>query len=98
MDKITISDVARLAKVSPSSVSNVLNGRSERMKPSTKERIQHAIEQLGYTPNLAARQLKTGHHHHRLHTLHRIPRAVGVDRRQRTIVPRVHRLQHVECL
>ncbi len=61
MDKITIADVARRAKVSPSSVSNVLNGRSERMKPSTKERIQQAIEQLGYTPNLAARQLKTGH-------------------------------------
>jgi DNA-binding LacI/PurR family transcriptional regulator len=25
------------------------------------ERIQHAIKQLGYTPNFAARQLKTGH-------------------------------------
>jgi DNA-binding LacI/PurR family transcriptional regulator len=61
MDKITIADVARVAKVSPSSVSNVLNGRSERMKPSTRERIEQAIEQLGYTPNLAARQLKTGH-------------------------------------
>jgi DNA-binding LacI/PurR family transcriptional regulator len=61
MDKITIADVARVAKVSPSSVSNVLNGRSDRMKSSTKERIQDAIEQLGYTPNLAARQLKTGH-------------------------------------
>ncbi|RMF03928.1 MAG: LacI family transcriptional regulator [Chloroflexi bacterium] len=61
MDKVTIADVARVARVSPSSVSNVLNGRSERMKPSTLERIQQAIDQLGYTPNLAARQLKTGH-------------------------------------
>lgn len=61
MDKVTIADVARLAKVSPSSVSNVLNGRSERMKPSTKERIERAIEQLGYTPNHVARQLRTGH-------------------------------------
>jgi DNA-binding LacI/PurR family transcriptional regulator len=61
MSKITIADVARLAKVSVSSVSNVLNDRSNRMRPDTKERIQHVIEQLGYTPNLAARQLKTGH-------------------------------------
>ena len=61
MEKVTIADVARVAKVSPSSVSNVLNGRSDRMRASTKERIQRAIEQLGYTPNLAARQLKTGH-------------------------------------
>jgi DNA-binding LacI/PurR family transcriptional regulator len=60
-DTITIADVARLAGVSTSSVSNVLNGRSKRMRPSTEERIQNAIEELGYTPNLAARQLKTGH-------------------------------------
>ncbi len=60
MSKLTIADVARLAKVSPSSVSNVLNDRSNRMRPVTKERIQHVIEKLGYTPNLAARQLKTG--------------------------------------
>ena len=61
MPKTTIADVARLAKVSTSSVSNVLNGRSQRMRPDTQERIQYAIKQLGYTPNLAARQLKTGH-------------------------------------
>jgi DNA-binding LacI/PurR family transcriptional regulator len=61
MPKVTITDVARAAKVSPSSVSNLLNGRTERMRPSTKERIEKAIEQLGYTPNRAARQLKTGH-------------------------------------
>jgi len=61
MSKITIADVARLAKVSTSSVSNVLNDRSNRMRPDTKVRIQHAIDKLGYTVNLAARQLKTGH-------------------------------------
>ena len=61
MKKITITDVARAAEVSPSSISNLLNGRTERMRPSTKDRIQQAIEELGYRPNLAARQLKTGH-------------------------------------
>jgi len=56
----TIQDVARLARVSPSTVSNLLNGRSERMRPETLERVQGAIAQLGYSPNRAARHLKTG--------------------------------------
>lgn len=60
-NQVTIADVARLAEVSISSVSNVLNGRSKRMRKSTQERILQAITTLGYTPNLAARQLKTGH-------------------------------------
>ncbi len=60
-DKITIADVARHAGVSVSSVSNVLNGRSKRMRSSTERHILRAIRELGYTPNLAARQLKTGH-------------------------------------
>lgn len=59
--EVTIQDVARLAGVSPTSVSNVLNGRFERMREETVERIQRAIKQLGYTPSLVARQLKTGY-------------------------------------
>lgn len=59
-EKVTILDVARLADVSPSTVSNLLNGRAERMRPSTKQRVQDAISTLGYRPNLAARGLKTG--------------------------------------
>lgn len=57
----TIQDVARLADVSISSVSNVLNGRTERMRPDTFVRIQQAIDKLGYRPNQMARHLKTGH-------------------------------------
>nr|MBA3415304.1 LacI family DNA-binding transcriptional regulator [Chloroflexia bacterium] len=57
---VTIEDVALLAKTSPSTVSNVLNGRLDRMRPETQERIQRAMAQLGYTPNQLARQLKTG--------------------------------------
>ncbi|HEU0116647.1 MAG TPA: LacI family DNA-binding transcriptional regulator [Thermomicrobiales bacterium] len=57
---VTIEDVALLAKTSPSTVSNVLNGRLDRMRPETQARIQRAMEQLGYTPNQLARQLKTG--------------------------------------
>ncbi|MEI2416686.1 LacI family DNA-binding transcriptional regulator [Orrella sp. JC864] len=56
----TMQDVAKLAKVSISSVSNVLNGRTERLRPETTARVQQAIRLLGYRPNQAARQLKTG--------------------------------------
>jgi DNA-binding LacI/PurR family transcriptional regulator len=31
------------------------------MRPATSERIRQAIDELGYAPNQAARQLKTGH-------------------------------------
>lgn len=56
----TIQDVARLANVSVSSVSNVLNGRAERMRRDTFVRIEQAIKKLGYRPNQIARHLKTG--------------------------------------
>jgi DNA-binding LacI/PurR family transcriptional regulator len=56
----TITDVAKLAKVSISTVSNVLNGRTGRMGEATLARVEKAMSQLGYRPNLAARQLKTG--------------------------------------
>lgn len=59
--KVTINDVAQLANVSPSTVSNLLNGRSKRMSAETELVVWSAIEQLGYRPNQAARQLKTGH-------------------------------------
>jgi DNA-binding LacI/PurR family transcriptional regulator len=59
--EITIHDVARLARVSSSTVSNLLNGRHDRMGSETMERVQQAIDRLGYTPNALARQLKSGY-------------------------------------
>lgn len=55
-----ISDVARGACVSTSTVSNFLNGRCDRMRLETQQRIEKAIAELRYRPNTAARQLKTG--------------------------------------
>lgn len=57
----TIQDVAALANVSVSTVSNVLNGREARMRPETLARVKAAIAELGFRPNQSARMLKTGH-------------------------------------
>ena len=58
--EVTIADVAKRAGVSVTTVSNLINGHPERMRPSTEQRINDAIAVLGYTPNRTARQLKTG--------------------------------------
>jgi len=57
----TIQDVARQAGVSVSTVSNVINGRTDRMRRETLARVQAAMTALSYRPNRAAQQLKTGH-------------------------------------
>ena len=56
-----IHDVAKLAGVSASTVSNVINGRTKKMRAETRQRVLDAIEALKFTPNSAARQLKSGH-------------------------------------
>lgn len=60
MATVTIQDVARVAGVSATTVSNLLNGRTERMLPATRERVEATIQDLGYHPNRSARQLRTG--------------------------------------
>ncbi|MDP1732154.1 MAG: LacI family DNA-binding transcriptional regulator [Devosia sp.] len=57
MARATIKDIALAAKVSPMTVSNVINGRRAKASDETVERIKAAIETLGYTPNLSARSL-----------------------------------------
>jgi DNA-binding LacI/PurR family transcriptional regulator len=59
--RATIKDVARLAGVSLSTVSNALNDRSGKMARETADRIQSAIDALGYVPHGPARQLKRGY-------------------------------------
>lgn len=49
-----IRDVARLAGVSISSVSNLLNNRSHQMSAQTRERIEQVMATTGYRPARAA--------------------------------------------
>ncbi|MCM0641394.1 LacI family DNA-binding transcriptional regulator [Cellulomonas wangsupingiae] len=55
----SITDVARRAGVSVGTVSNVLN-RPDQVAPATRERVQEAIEALGFVRNASARQLRAG--------------------------------------
>ena len=50
---VTIKDVARLADVSPMTVSRVINA-SERVSPETRRRVEQAISELGYVPSRLA--------------------------------------------
>jgi len=65
--KATQADVARLAGVSPSVVSTVLNGSAARgnvrVGDETRRRVVAAMTELGYVPNVAARRLATGSNH-----------------------------------
>ncbi|MBB6449989.1 LacI family kdg operon repressor [Geomicrobium halophilum] len=56
--KVTMKDVAALAGVSKSTVSQYLNHRYEYMGSKTKEKIEQAITALNYEPNVVARSLK----------------------------------------
>jgi len=53
----TIKDIAQVADVSCTTVSNVIHGRSGRVSADTILRINEAIDKLGYVPNMSARSL-----------------------------------------
>lgn len=53
---VTASDVAQLAGVSPMTVSRVINDESS-VRKSTRKAVKRAIDDLGYSPNMAARSL-----------------------------------------
>ncbi len=55
---LTLEEVARLAGVSRSTASRVLNDRPG-VRPEVRERVWQVIRQYGYEPNLAARALAT---------------------------------------
>jgi LacI family transcriptional regulator len=56
---VTLSDVARAAKVSISTASKALNDRDD-VAAATKARVLEVAEQLSFTPNVVARGLLAG--------------------------------------
>ena len=56
MKRVTIYDVAKEAGVSLATVSRVING-SNVVKGNTKQKVEEAIEKLGYKPNAIAQGL-----------------------------------------
>ena len=57
MTRITIGEIAKLAKVSVATVSRVINN-SGTVAPKTKETIEKIIEEYGYEPNLLGKHLR----------------------------------------
>ncbi len=54
----TLKDVARIAQVSPITVSRMIN-TPEKVKPATRERVRRVMSSLQYIPNVAAKNLVT---------------------------------------
>lgn len=57
--RVTLADIAARVGVSPKTVSNVVNNTGW-VGAEVREKVLVAIEELGYRPNLAARQLRRG--------------------------------------
>ncbi|MHC4800055.1 MAG: LacI family DNA-binding transcriptional regulator [Planctomycetota bacterium] len=59
---VTISEVAKKANVSRSTVSHVINS-TRYVSEETRQRVEQAINELGYRPNILARSLRLGQTH-----------------------------------
>ncbi len=57
--KVTITDIAQAAGLSPATVSLVLNNRPSRISESTKNKIKALAQEMGYRPSFAAVNLRT---------------------------------------
>lgn len=60
-DKITITEIAKRAQTSKTTVSFYLNGKLDKMSEETKRRIEKVIEETHYQPSIVARSLSSKH-------------------------------------
>jgi LacI family transcriptional regulator len=56
---LTLEDIGRLAGVSRSTVSRVINNQPS-VRPDVRDRVEEVIRRTGYAPNVAARSLVSG--------------------------------------
>ena len=75
---VTIYDVAEHAGVGSMTVSRVING-GHRVSPETLARVQASIAALNYTPNLAARNVRSGQSAIRIGVLYSNPSAAYLN-------------------
>ena len=57
---MTVKDIARVAEVSPMTVSRVLSG-GKNVRPALREHVERVIAEVGYHRNENARSLRPGH-------------------------------------
>lgn len=57
--RVTIKDIAKAAKVTPTTVSRVINKRDKGISENKRKEIENLIETMGYIPNINARNLVT---------------------------------------
>ena len=53
----TIKEIAEMAGVSTTTVSNVIHGKTKRVSPSTIEKVEHLIKEVGYVQKMGLRVL-----------------------------------------
>ena len=58
-EKITLKEIARLASVSPTTASLILNGKGQRMSQETIDRVNKVVEQYHYVPDFYAQRMTT---------------------------------------
>lgn len=61
-NKLSIQDIAFRLKISPTTVSFIINGKAKEKRISDQlvAKVESYIEEVGYTPNSLARSLRTG--------------------------------------
>ena len=70
----TIKDVAREAGVSIATVSYVLNNKADTVSEDTRRLVWEAVERIGYTPNITARNLRASQSRLIGYAWHEVPR------------------------
>jgi DNA-binding LacI/PurR family transcriptional regulator len=91
----TSADVARLAGVSRSTVSLVVNDvPTARITQATRERVLAAVHELGYAPDVSARRLRAGTSRLVLMPLPQIPLNPAID----TLIDHLSEMLHVSGL
>ena len=91
MPKLTISEIASLAGVSQATVSRVLNDHP-RVLPETRQRVLSVIDESGYVPSAAARNLANKHTRVVCLLLPRDPATAFTGRYYGTIIPAISEL------